>query len=89
MLTCEVSLFVPKGWFTVVYSGQLWTKFFVGHCTVGRARNFGQQYMSFEKNQCSLSFIIINVIKLILTELQNKLSQLFYILVIDFQSLMK
>jgi hypothetical protein len=45
-------------------------------------------YLSFKKTRCSLSFIVINVI-IILTELQNKLSQLFYILVIDFQSLIE
>jgi predicted membrane protein len=39
-------------------------------------------YMSFKKTQCSLSFIVINVIIIILTELQNKLSQLLLLLLL-------
>jgi hypothetical protein len=52
-------------------------------------------YMSFEKTQCSLNFIVINVIINNFDGRRNfkinchNYAQLFYILVIDFQNLIK
>jgi hypothetical protein len=49
-------------------------------------------YMSFKKNQCSLSFIVINVIIINFdgtSKETHNYAQLFYILVIDFQRLIK
>jgi hypothetical protein len=59
--------------------------FFAGRCNIGSMEFRAAIYMSFKKTQCSLSFIVIND----KCHLIINFAQLFYILVIDFQSLIK